>query len=86
MFGWNMEFRVVVNHIDAVARAIADLLRSFGIRVTNLREADIVADADGSIHGNVYILCCEGSRLAYRKFMKTYSFDEIMYEGVKTLM
>ena len=86
MFGRNMEFRVVTQHTDNAARNIARLLGSFNIMITNLLEADIVADADGSKHGSTYILCCTGSKFAYRNFMKKYSYDEIMYEGFKTLI
>lgn len=86
MFGWNMEFRVVTRHVDALAKNVAMVLRSFGVEIMDMREADIVANADGSKHGDVYILCCKGPKVAYQKFMKEYSLTEIMYEGVKTLM
>ena len=86
MFGRNMEFRVVVQHTDDAMWNIANILGSLGVKVTSLREADIVADADGSKHGSTYIVCCDGTERAYRKLMKKYSLDEIIYEGVKTLM
>ena len=86
MFGFNMNFRVVVQHTYVTALNIATILQSFGVVITELRDADIVADADGSKQGSTYIVCCEGSKSAYRKLMKKYSLDEIMYEGVKTLI
>lgn len=86
MFGFNTEFRVVTQHTDDAMWNIANILGTLGIKITNLREADIVADADGSKQGSTYIVCCEGSKSAYRKLMKKYSLDEIMYEGVKTLI
>jgi phosphopantetheine adenylyltransferase len=86
MFSFNIEFRVVVQHTYVAALNVATALQSLGVAITELREADIVADADGSKHGSTYIVCCEGSRYAYHKFMKEYSMDEIMYEGVKTLI
>lgn len=86
MFGCNMEFRVVTQHVDEMARNVAIVLQTLGAKITNLREADIVADADGSKHGEVYILCCKGPKAVYQKFMKEYSMTETMYEGVKTLM
>lgn len=86
MFGCNMDFRVVTQHTENAMWNIARILWSFGIKITNLREADIVADADGSKHGDVYILCCKGSKFAYQNLKKTYSYDEIAYEGVKTLI
>lgn len=86
MFGFNTKFRVVVQHTYITALNIATILQSFGVAITELREADIVADADGSKQGSAYVICCEGSRYAYLKFMKKYSMDEIMYEGVKTLI
>lgn len=86
MFGCNMDFRVVTRHNESAAWHIADILRSLGIKIMDLREADIVADADGSKRGSAYILCCKGSNFAYRRLMKVYSYDEILYEGVKTLI
>lgn len=86
MLGRNMEFRIVAQHTQHAVSNLFLVLQSLGITLTNLREADIVADADGSKHGDVYILCCEGTKRAYRKFMEEYSMTEIMYEGVKTLM
>lgn len=86
MFGLNIKFRVVVQHTYVAALNIATILQSLGVAITELREADIVADADGSKHGSTYVICCEGSRYAYHKLMKKYSMDEIMYEGVKTLI
>lgn len=86
MFGFNMNFRVVVQHTYITALNIARILQSFGVAITELREADIVADSDGSKQDSAYIICCEGSKYAYHKFMKRYSMDEIMYEGVKTLI
>ena len=86
MFGFNIEFRVVVRHTYIAALKAATILQSFGVMITELREADIVVDADDSKHGSMYVICCEGPRYAYHKFMKKHSMDEIMYEGVKTLI
>lgn len=86
MFGVNTEFRVVTQHTENALWNVARRLFSFRIKITSLREADIVKDSDGSNQGSVYILCCKGTRAAYRKLMKKYSYDEMMYEGVKTLI
>lgn len=82
----NMVFRVVTNHDDAIAKkAVADI-RSFGIEVFGVREADIVKDSDNSKVDETYILECRGSLFDYKRLKKHIEAEEIIYEGFKTLM
>jgi hypothetical protein len=82
---FNIKFRVVIQHTEEAACNMVKLIRQHGIKVYDVREADIVWDKDGSYCDSTYILCCETNVLRYKGFKNKYKYDETIYEGFKTL-
>jgi hypothetical protein len=85
MFG-KINFRVLIQHIDEAVLSMTDLLREEGFKVYDLRESDIVKNSDDSKISSVYVLCCQGKEVEYKRFKEKNKYKEIIYEGHKTLM
>jgi hypothetical protein len=83
---FKMNFRVAIRHDELAANTLKTMATNHNIKITDLREADVIQKSDDKTMGNLYIVCCEGSIFSYSSFKKKYKFDEILYEGVKTLM
>ena len=81
-----MEFRLIVQFLEEAAVNGARILRKEGFKVYDLLESDIVYDSDGSKDSSVYVLCCRGEKTEFERFKKQRKFNEIMYEGFRTLM
>lgn len=85
MFG-RIRFNVASPYNAKMTKSNADVLKKYGFKVLDLREADVVNESDNSITGKVYILCCQGKESNYNEFKEQFKFREIVYEGHKTLI
>lgn len=85
MFG-KIEFRMLSQFNKEAATCVADVLRKEGFEIYDLRISSIVSDSDGSKVSEAYILCCKGKKRDYERFKHKHELDEIIHEGIKTLM
>lgn len=81
-----IDFHVLSQHCNEALQNFPILLRKQGFKILDLREADLVSDADGSKVEEVYIWCCRGSAKDLLEFKKLGNYDEITYEGKNTLI
>lgn len=82
MFG-KFVFNVLSPYHTEMMKNNAIVLNRYGFEVLSFLEADVVRD--GLSIGRVYILRCQGKRRDYEKFKKRFKWNEIIYEGTKTL-
>ena len=80
------DFRVLTVYDVEKAKTVADTIRSYGVEIYDIRETSILNDSDDSEVVKVFILCCKGLWSSYMDIKKYERYDEIIYEGVKTLI
>jgi len=82
-----INFNVIVKHSSGALVYIGQILGQNHITTHDLRETDIVMDDDGSKVDEVYIICCKGSENDFERIkVRYFKNDEIMYEGLKSLI
>ena len=80
-----IEFNVLSKHVDGALEKLPILFKKDGLKIIDLREADIISIVDNSKIDSVYIWCCKSSKRNYIKFKEKYNYREFMYEGRPTL-
>jgi acetolactate synthase small subunit len=83
---WSIRFNIVVRHTEEALYHISARAREFGAKVIDVRETDIIMEADGTKVSEVYILVCVAHRLVLETMKERMHFDEIEYEGRRTLI
>ena len=87
MFLNEMEFRVLTKVLTiAECKNISKILIDTGFEIIDLLEANVVMPKDGSIINKVYIFCCKGETVDFLEFKSKNNYEEINYEGIRTLM
>ena len=81
-----MKFRVITNHTEEAAVSIKDLLKKEGFEIYDLRESDIIKSSDGFKIQPIYVLCCKGTGERFDYFKVKHKFEEMNYEGFRTLL
>lgn len=80
-----MKFNVLCNYSDELVVKTAKNITNLGIRILDVRYADItVADTKREV-GYVFVLPCEAGWLKYQRLKRLGDYDEMLYEGLKTL-
>lgn len=83
---FNVEFRVICQHNEEAVCSVSSFLKNYGVKIHNLREADVVKDSDNSKIDSIYVLCCTGSMAKYNFIKERGRYQEIEYEGYRTLV
>ena len=83
---FNMEFRVVCLHKEEEVRSVSSFLKNYGVKIHDLREADVVRDSDKFKIDSIYVLCCTSSKAKYNFIKGRGRYQEIEYEGYRTLV
>lgn len=81
----NLDFQVIVPEDEKKVCFNISVLKKHKIKIEDLRQACIL-DKGSSSTGNVYVLVCKGSIKTYEKIKKLFCYNEIKYEGLKTLI
>lgn len=80
-----MKFNVLCDYTDEVVVKTTENLANLDIRILDVRWADIiVADTKREVSG-VLVLPCEAGWLKYQWLKRVGDYDEMWYEGLKTL-
>ena len=80
------DFRVLIKHTNDAVMHMTAYFTMLGIVVYDLRESDIQQKETNEKIGDVYILCCRGTTNVYSMVKNIKNFNEMIYEGVKTLV
>ena len=80
------EFRVLIKHTNKAVAHMTAYFTMLGIDVHDLRESDVQHCETNEKMAEVYVLCCRGTINAYLMLKNMKNFNEMMYEGVKTLV
>ena len=80
-----MKFNVLCDYTDEVVVKTTENIANLDIRILDVRWADIiVADTKREVSG-VFVLPCEAGWFKYQLLKITGDYDEMWYEGLKTL-
>lgn len=83
MFG-KIEFNVVSPYNEEKTKSYISALKHLGFTIFEISEADVI-NSNNKKRGKIYVLCCRGNERDYKNFKNKLDFEEILYEGRKTL-
>ena len=87
MYGWNgrVKFQVLIPHTIDAAIHWRERFYKLGISISDLRETEILCDADDAVLDRAYILVCTGHRSIMRELVNEGMTHTMEYEGLTTI-